>query len=120
MNTPLLPGLPQAQDGAPVFAEPWQAQAFAIVLSLHQRGVFTWPEWAQALAAQITSAQLNGDADLGDTYYQHWLAALEALVAGKGAATRDELAQTQHAWERAADRTPHGQPIQLQPSDFEH
>ena len=121
MNAPklsALPGFPHA-DQAPVFAEPWQAQAFAMVLTLHQRGVFTWPEWAQALAAQIASAQAHGDADLGDTYYRHWLAALEAIVASKGAATRDELTQTQRAWDHAADRTPHGQPISLQASDFE-
>ena len=119
MSAHLLPGFPHADDGAPVFAEPWQAQAFAMVLSLHQRGLFTWPEWAQALAAQIASAQACGDADLGDTYYRHWLAALEAIVASKGAATRDELTQTQQAWDHAADRTPHGQPIHLQASDFD-
>ena len=118
MSTHLLPGLPPVDDEAPVFAEPWQAQAFAMVLSLHQRGLFTWPEWAQALAAQIASAQAHGDADLGDTYYRHWLAALEAIVASKGAATRDEMTQMQRAWDHAADRTPHGQPISLQASDF--
>ena len=119
MSAYLLPGFPHADDGAPVFAEPWQAQAFAMVLSLHQRGLFTWPEWAQALAAQIASAQADGDADLGDIYYRHWLAALETIVASKGAATRDELTQTQQAWDHAADRTPHGQPIHLQASDFD-
>ena len=115
----MLPGFPHADDGAPVFAEPWQAQAFAMVLSLHQRGLFTWPEWAQALAAQIASAQADGDADLGNTYYRHWLAALEATVASKGAATRDELTRMQRAWDHAADRTPHGRPIHLQASDLE-
>ena len=119
MSAHLLPGLPHADDGAPVFAEPWQAQAFAMVLSLHQRGLFTWPEWAQALAAQIASAQADGDADLGNTYYRHWLAALEATVASKGAATRDELTRMQRAWDHAADRTPHGRPIHLQASDLE-
>jgi nitrile hydratase accessory protein len=106
-------------DPPPVFSEPWQAQAFAMVLSLHQRGVFTWPEWAQALATQIAAAQARGDADLGDTYYQHWLAALEAIVAAKGAATTDELLRTQRAWDHAADRTPHGQAISLQAGDFD-
>ena len=113
-----LPGFAQA-DQAPVFAEPWQAQAFAMVLTLHQRGVFTWPEWAQALATQIAAAQAGGDADLGDTYYQHWLAALEAIVTVKGAATTDELLRTQRAWDHAADRTPHGQAISLRAGDFE-
>lgn len=102
----------------PPFAEPWQAQAFAMVLQLHERGLFSWPEWAAALAAQISSAQAAGDADLGDTYYRHWLAALEQLVAEKGASSATELARYRQAWDHAADRTPHGQPITLQPGDF--
>ena len=89
-----------------------------MTLALHQKGLFTWAEWAQALAAQITAAQAAGDADQGDTYYRHWLAALESLVASKGASTSAELARYQRAWDHAADRTPHGQPIQLQPADL--
>ena len=113
------PGLPAGDDNAPVFAQPWMAQAFAMVLQLHQKGLFTWPEWAAALSAQISAAQAAGDADLGDTYYHHWLAALESLVAAKGAAQDGELARCARAWDHAADRTPHGQPIVLQPSDWE-
>ena len=103
----------------PVFREPWEAQAFAMVISLHERGVFTWGEWADALAAQITAAQAKGDADLGDTYYQHWLSALEALVEAKGVTTTTDLNRYKNAWDTAADRTPHGQPIELSLSDFE-
>ena len=113
------PGLPTGDDTQPVFAEPWQAQAFAMTLQLHQRGLFSWPEWAEALSLQIRRAQQAGDADLGDTYYHHWLAALESLVAAKGAAQDGELARCARAWDNAADRTPHGQPIVLQPSDWE-
>ena len=105
-------------DREPVFAEPWQAQAFALVLELHERGLFSWPEWAETLAAEIADAQRHGDADRGDTYYLHWLAALERIVAAKGASTADELARTRDAWDHAADRTPHGQPIELEPQDF--
>jgi nitrile hydratase accessory protein len=112
-----LPGLPRDDDG-PVFAEPWQAQAFAMTLALHQRGLFTWPEWAAALAAEIARAQAAGDPDRGDTYYTHWLAALERLVAEKGVATAETLQHTRDAWDHAADRTPHGQPIMLRPADF--
>ena len=115
----LCPGLPLGSDDEPVFAEPWQAQAFAMTLALHQRGLFSWPEWAQALSTQIRQAQAAGDADRGDTYYQHWLAALEALVAAKGAGRADELARHAQAWGVAAERTPHGQPITLQPQDFD-
>ena len=102
----------------PVFREPWEAHAFALTVSLHERGLFTWPEWADALGAQIAAAQARGDADLGDTYYRHWLAALESLVTAKVATTAAELARTRDAWDRAADRTPHGQPIELQDADF--
>lgn len=103
---------------APVFAEPWQAHAFALTLALHERGLFSWPEWAGALAAEIEAAQAAGDPDRGDTYYRHWLAALERLVAAKGASSADELARTRAAWDQAAGRTPHGQPIELRPDDF--
>ena len=74
-----LPGLPRDGD-MPVFNDPWEARAFAMVLALHERGLFTWPQWAAALSRQIALAQDSGDADLGDTYYRHWLLALESLV----------------------------------------
>ncbi|MGZ5215512.1 MAG: nitrile hydratase accessory protein [Caldimonas sp.] len=113
-----LPHLPRDEDG-PLFREPWQAQAFAMALALHERGLYTWLEWAAALAAQIEAAQAAGDPDLGDTYYHHWLAALESLVAAKQAGSAAELARLRVAWNHAADRTPHGQPIVLQAADFE-
>jgi nitrile hydratase accessory protein len=111
------PAEPQDRSG-PVFREPWEAQAFAITLALHQRGLFSWSEWAQALASQIGAAQAAGDADLGDTYYRHWLTALEMLVAAKGACSIEELTWYQRAWRHAADRTPHGRSIDLEPEDF--
>jgi nitrile hydratase accessory protein len=114
---PALPGQPTAPTG-PVFREPWEAQAFAMTLALHQRGLFSWPEWARALATRIAAAQAAGDADLGDTYYRHWLAALEMLVAEKGAGSSEELSLYRHAWRHACTRTPHGQPIELQAEDF--
>jgi len=109
-----VPGIPQGEDG-PVFREPWEAQAFAMALSLHQRGVFTWPEWAATLAEEISRAQAAGDPDTGETYYQHWLNALERLVAEKGVADRSTLTRYRDAWERAAEATPHGEPIVLKP-----
>ena len=113
-----LPHLPR-DDAGPIFREPWQAQAFAMALALHERGLYTWTEWAAALSAQIEAAQAAGDPDLGDTYYRHWVAALESLVAAKQAGSEAELARLRAAWDRAADRTPHGQPIVLQTADFE-
>ena len=106
--------IPRGEDGAPVFREPWEAQAFAITLSLHERGLFTWPEWAQALAGAIGQAQAEGDPDDGSTYYRHWLSALERLVAAKGVASAQALAERRAAWERAAEATPHGAPILLE------
>ena len=114
----VVPGIPRDDDG-PVFREPWEAQAFAMAVVLHGRGLFTWVEWAAALAAEIKRAQAAGDADVGDTYYRHWLATLEHLVAEKGVATQDTLHRYRDAWDHAADRTPHGQPIALTPGDFD-
>ena len=115
--TAAVPGIPQDADG-PVFKEPWEAQAFAMTLALYDRGLFTWPEWAATLADEIKRAQAAGDPDTGETYYSHWLAALERLVAEKGVATTETLHRTRDAWDHACDRTPHGQPIELRASDF--
>lgn len=115
--TAAIPSIPRDEDG-PVFRAPWEAQAFAMALSLHERGVFTWPEWAAALADEIRRAQAAGDPDTGETYYLHWLATLEGLVASKGVASMDTLHRYHDAWDHAADRTPHGKPIELRPEDF--
>jgi nitrile hydratase accessory protein len=112
-----LPGQPH-DDRGPVFREPWEAEAFAMALALYERGLFTWSEWSGALAAQIRRAQATGDADLGDTYYRQWLTTLEGLVADKGASSVEELSRYRSAWHHAADRTPHGQPIELAATDF--
>ena len=113
---PEMPGLPQDANG-PVFSAPWQAQAFAMTLALHERGLFSWGEWAQALSQAIARAQAAGDPDLGDTYYRHWLDALETLLLAKGLAQTDTLHALEHAWEDAAERTPHGQTIELRPEE---
>ena len=102
-----------------MFEAPWQAHAFAMTLSLHERGVFTWSEWAAALSEEIRSAQRTGDSDRGDTYYHHWLKALEALVARKGVASNVELARYERAWRNAAQRTVHGAPIVLSDVDLD-
>ncbi|HEY8011588.1 MAG TPA: nitrile hydratase accessory protein [Rudaea sp.] len=113
-----VPGVPRDADGL-VFREPWEAQAFAMTLALYERGLFTWPEWAAALSQEIKRAQGAGDPDTGETYYSHWLAALEKIVAEKGVTTHDALHRYRDAWDHACDCTPHGQPIVLQPSDFD-
>jgi len=112
-----VPSIPR-DSGGPVFREPWEAQVFAMALALHERGVFTWPEWADALGTEIKRAQAAGDPDSGETYYRHWLATLEALVARKGIATDAILHRYRGAWERACLRTPHGAPIELAAGDF--
>ena len=112
MNQPAW--VPGAEE--PVFAEPWEARAFAMVVSLHERGLYTWAEWADALATRI-GADATGDPDLGDSYYHHWLGALEDLLARKGIGPA-ETARWRDAWQHAANRTPHGEPIELQADDF--
>ena len=115
--TRALPDLPRDADG-PVFRAPWEAQAFAMTLALHERGLFTWNEWAATLGEEIKRAQASGDPDTGETYYRHWLATLENLVASKGVATSETLHRYRDAWDHAADRTPHGAPIELTAEDF--
>lgn len=89
-----------------------------MTLALHERGVFTWSEWATALAAEIKGAQNRGDPDTGETYYRYWLAALESLVVAKSITDPATLLRHRHAWEHAAHRAPHGTPIELSPQDF--
>jgi nitrile hydratase accessory protein len=103
---------PEFED--PVFKAPWEAQAFAMALALHERGEFTWKEWAQALAAVIAEVRQRGEADSGEDYYRHWLTALERIAERKGLVTGALLAQRRHEWEEAARHTPHGQPIELE------
>jgi nitrile hydratase accessory protein len=71
-----LPRLPR-DEGGPVFAEPWRAQAFALAVKLSEQGQFTWKEWAAALADELKAAHNRGEPDDGTRYYEHWLAALE-------------------------------------------
>jgi nitrile hydratase accessory protein len=104
-----LPRLPRDAAG-PVFAEPWQAQAFALALQLHAEGAFAWTEWAAALSAQLAAARPDDD---GSRYYEHWLAALEGLVMAKHLAGGQELAARKHAWAEAYRHTPHGRPVTL-------
>jgi nitrile hydratase accessory protein len=107
-----LPTIPRDDEG-PVFRAPWEAQAFAMAVVLHERGHFTWKEWAVRLAAEIAAARDRGEADDGKRYYHYWLAALEKLVAEKRIVLADELHARSDAWELAARNTPHGQPIVL-------
>lgn len=104
-----LPGLPKDAEG-PVFAEPWQAQAFALTLQLNAQGAFTWSEWAQALSEQLKAA---GPKDDGSRYYEHWLVALEGLVTAKRLTGAQALLARKTAWADAYRRTPHGKPVEL-------
>jgi nitrile hydratase accessory protein len=107
-----LPRLPR-DEGGPVFAEPWQAQAFALAVKLSEQGHFTWKEWAAALANELQAAARRGDPDDGSRYYEHWLAALESLVTAKGLADPTALRTRKEAWATAYRNTPHGQPVEL-------
>ena len=112
-----VPGIPRDASG-PVFRAPWEAHAFAMALALYENGLFAWNEWARMLGEEIKKAQAAGDPDTGETYYHHWLATLERMVAEKGVTSAESLAQHYDAWERATHRTPHGKPIELRAEDF--
>ena len=107
-----LPALPRDAEG-PVFKAPWEAQAFAMTVSLHARGIFTWREWADALAAELAAAAGRGVPDDGSRYYEHWLAALEKLVAAKQVVAGREMDRRVDEWDAAARATPHGKPVEL-------
>jgi len=107
-----LPRLPR-DEGGPVFAEPWQAQAFALAVKLSEQGHFTWKEWASALADELKSAANRGELDDGSHYYEHWLAALERLVTAKGLTDAAVMRERKEAWAEAYRHTPHGKPVEL-------
>ena len=107
-----LPPLPRDEEG-PVFAEPWQAQAFAMAVRLSAQGHFTWKEWAAALAAELKAASDRGEPDDGSHYYEHWLVALERLVTEKGLTDPASMLARKEAWAEAYRRTPHGKPVEL-------
>jgi nitrile hydratase accessory protein len=109
--------IPRNSDG-PVFNAPWEAEAFALAVSLEERGVFTRAEWTQVLGDEIKKAQAACDPDTGETYYHHWLATLERVLSEKGLTDPAQLTRTRDAWQRACARTPHGAPIELCPDDF--
>jgi nitrile hydratase accessory protein len=111
-NLAALPSLPR-DEGGPVFAEPWEAQAFALAVKLSEQGHFTWKEWAAALADELKAAADRGEPDDGSRYYQHWLAALERLVAAKGLSDPAALRARKEAWAEAYRHTPHGKPVEL-------
>jgi len=107
-----LPRLPR-DSGGPVFAEPWEAQAFALAVKLSEQGHFTWKEWTAALADELKAAASRGEPDDGSRYYHHWLAALERLVTAKGLTDPPALLARKEAWAEAYRRTPHGRPVEL-------
>jgi nitrile hydratase accessory protein len=111
-NLAALPSLPR-DAGGPVFAEPWEAQAFALAVKLSEQGHFTWKEWAAALAEELKAAASRGEPDDGSRYYQHLLAALERLVAAKGLSDPAALLARKEAWAEAYRHTPHGKPVEL-------
>jgi len=104
-----------APDG-PVFAEPWEAQAFALAVRLSAEGHFTWKEWAATLADELKAAADRGEPDDGSRYYHYWLTALERLVVAKNLADAGTLAARKEAWAEAYRHTPHGKPVELRSS----
>lgn len=111
-NLSALPQLPR-DEGGPVFAEPWEAQAFALAVQLSAQGHFTWSEWATTLADELKLAAERGEPDDGSRYYHHWLGALERLVVAKQLTDPTTLLARKEAWADAYRHTPHGKPVQL-------
>ncbi|MCL6708191.1 nitrile hydratase accessory protein [Pseudomonas sp. R2.Fl] len=105
------PGLPVSAEGEPVFAEPWNAQAFAMTVHLHERGLFTWSEWAERLSAELHRPERSED---GSDYFDAWVAALTGMLVAKGVADEAAVLALQEGWKRAAEATPHGRPILLE------
>ncbi|MBO3760770.1 nitrile hydratase accessory protein [Ciceribacter sp. L1K22] len=105
------PGLPVSAEGDPVFAEPWHAQAFAMTVHLHERGVFSWSEWAERLSAEVHGPDRAED---GSDYFDAWVAALTGLLVSKGIGDESDVLALQESWKRAAEATPHGRPILLE------
>ena len=110
-----LPRLPLDKDG-PVFAEPWQAQAFALAVKLSEADHFTWKEWAATLADELKAAATRGEPDDGSDYYAHWVTALERLVTAKGLTDEQAMRERKDAWADAYHHTPHGEPVVLPPA----
>jgi nitrile hydratase accessory protein len=107
-----------ASDGeGPVFAQPWEAQLFAMVLELARQGVFSWAEWTKMLGVEIAAVRDRGEADSGVTYYRHWLATLEQLLSEKGVVQDSEVHRRMTQWREAYRNTPHGEPIHLAAGD---
>ena len=106
--------MPHGPDDEPVFAEPWQAQAFALAVQLHDAGHFGWDEWAETLGREIKAAQDRGDPDDGSTYYRHWLAALRTILSAKGLLNEAAVETRKAAWAEAYAKTPHGAPVELE------
>ena len=109
-NPVLLPGQPHDSDG-PVFREPWEAQAFAMAVTLESQGIFTWSLWTKTIGV-IIAADDHPD-NFGTRYYDYWLEALEKLVADNTLISSEHLHARKHAWDRAARATPHGEIIEL-------
>lgn len=99
-----------------MFAEPWQAQAFALAVKLSEQGHFTWKEWAAELAEELKAAEARGEPDDGTRYYEHWLATLERMVTRNGLTDSDALSARKDAWADAYRHTPHGKPVELKTS----
>jgi len=113
LNIGGLGHIPLGDDGRPTFAEPWETSAFALAVHLSGAGHFTWDEWAAALSEEIHEAQQAGDPDAGDTYYRHWLRALERLCGERGLVPEAEGSERKEAWRRAYLNTPHGRPVEF-------
>ena len=97
----------------PVFEAPWHAQVFALTVHLHERGLFTWPDWATGFGATLARHGLERELNGGDDYFNAWLETLETVLREAGQADAVQVEAVRAAWENAYLSTPHGQPVRL-------
>jgi len=89
------------------------------VVALHDRGLFSWPEWNRELVGVIARSDgARSEGAGGHDGHRHpedWVTALESLLAKKAVTTADEVVQMTGAWATAYRETPHGQPVVIKP-----
>jgi nitrile hydratase accessory protein len=85
------PAGPPRSNGELVFAEPWESRAFGMAVSLYETGMFSWPQFQAALITRIARGQARQTEGAHWTYYEHWLGALEDVLADGGAVLADDI-----------------------------
>jgi nitrile hydratase accessory protein len=87
------------------FEHPWELRAFAMAVAAYHNGQYEWSEFQLSLIESIKAWE-RGDGGEPWSYYEHWLTALETVLAGSGAlseAALDERTRAVLATPRSAN-----------------